>query len=124
MNKQISVEVFEILEELSNPDLQVKLWLNIENEGGLISSFTELLNDVDGPDFNYVASNLIEDSDLKKELFILLEKIKNYKEPTSYKKYKNDVFIISDPNWKTIRDYTKEIKENMIFPSKDLRKNI
>lgn len=112
MNVKLSIETFlEILQEISSVNLQVKLWLDIENTTGLVSSYAELMNRLDSGEFNYVVGNQIENVDLKHQLNILYSLIEEYKEPKEYLKSQNDVFIVADPNWKYIRDYAKNIRD-------------
>lgn len=74
MDAQISITTFkEILEELSSADLQVKLWLNIENDTGLISSYVELMNNLVSGDFNFVTEKIIKEENFKNDLFQLLQ---------------------------------------------------
>jgi len=112
MDAQISITTFkEILEELSSADLQVKLWLNIENDTGLISSYVELMNNLVSGDFNFVTEKIIKEENFKNDLFQLLRMLQLYEEPHSYKKWKHDAYIIADPKWKEIRDFAKQIRQ-------------
>jgi hypothetical protein len=125
MNKKISIKAFvDIFDELSSVELQVKLWLNIENDTGLISSFVELMNNIDSPDFSYVIDEIVQDSELKEELNELLSMVGLYEEPKIYRKYKNDVYIVADPNWKKIRDFAKSIKVKYYDYLRRVEKNI
>ncbi|MEM1322225.1 MAG: hypothetical protein AAGG75_18330 [Bacteroidota bacterium] len=123
MNEQICINTFvEVLDELSSVDLQVKLWLNIENETGLISSYTELMENVSGTDFNYVVHQLVQDASLKADLVQLLALLDAYEEPKSYVQCRNDVYIVADPVWKKIRDFAKAIKQIHSVYLKQLQK--
>lgn len=113
MNVEIAKGTFlDLLDEVSSVDQQIKLWLNIENETGLVSSFVEFMNNIDTGDFEYVVNNLIVDPSLKENLQRLLSMIDKYEEPKSYRKCKNDVYIVADPKWKEIRDFAKNLKNS------------
>ncbi|WP_288243446.1 hypothetical protein, partial [uncultured Chryseobacterium sp.] len=64
-------EFKERLLELSDINLQRKLWLNIDNDTGLISSYSELFNSLLGDfDYDYEVEN-VEDNNLKQNLLKL-----------------------------------------------------
>ena len=125
MNVNIAKSTFlELMGEISNVDQQVKQWLNIENEMGLVSSYVELVNNIDGGDFEYVVNNLVTDVNLKDSLQQLIEMIENYEEPKSYRKCKNDVYIVADPKWKEIRDFGKYIQNEYSGFFKELNSKV
>ncbi|MDR6489143.1 hypothetical protein J2799_003682 [Chryseobacterium vietnamense] len=95
--------------ELSDINLQRKLWLNIGNDTGLVSSYSELFNSLLGDfDFDYEVKSL-EDSNLKQNLLKLKVMLEEYKEPSSYKTNYDDSIILDDPNWKKIVLFAKNL---------------
>ncbi|WP_312993569.1 hypothetical protein [Chryseobacterium flavum] len=102
-------EFKERLLELSDINLQRKLWLNIDNDTGLISSYSELFNSLlEDFDYDYEIENL-EDNNLKQNLLKLKMMLKEYKEPFSYEESYDDNMILNDPNWKNIVLFAKSL---------------
>ncbi|WP_029299035.1 hypothetical protein [Chryseobacterium hispalense] len=102
-------EFKERLLELSDINLQRKLWLNIDNDTGLISSYSELFNSLLGDfDYDYEVEN-VEDNNLKQNLLKLKIMLKEYKEPFSYEESYDDNMILNDPNWKKIVLFAKSL---------------
>jgi hypothetical protein len=94
--------------ELSDINLQRKLWLNIDDNTGLMSSYSELYNSLLGDfDFDYEIK-YIDDSILKQNLLKLKEMLEKYKEPSSYEKCYDDI-ILNDPNWHNIVLFAKRL---------------
>jgi len=107
------------LVELSDIDMQKKLWLNIDNDTGLISSYSELFNSLLGDfDFDYEIK-VLEDEDLKQNLTQLKVMLEEYKEPNYYWNDDgyDDNIILNDPNWQKIVLFAKEIvsRNEIIF---------
>lgn len=110
MNIKICAYRFlQIFKEIAEVDLQIKLWLNIENYTNQISSFSDLMDDMDTGEFQLITDNFIADSSCKADIAKMLKLIENYKEPDKYYRCQNDAYIIADPKWKEIRDFAKGI---------------
>jgi len=121
INDDIAADTFlEVVEEISSVELQIKLWLNIENDTGLISSFEDLMDRVDSEDVRYVVNQKVENDELKSRLTELLAMLSDYKVPKLYSSFKNDVYVVADDKWKIIRDFAKGIREKYEF---DLQKS-
>lgn len=107
MNSRIE-NIYRLINELSNLSLQRKLWLNENNDTGLISSYSELMcslfDDYDIDSFlDYEAVELGLSKKLIYELEELRESLNRYHEKGS------DEEIINDPEWKLIVDQAKKI---------------
>lgn len=99
------------LVELSDIDLQRKLWLNIDNNTGLISSYSELFNSLCSDfDFDYEIKDL-EDDKLKQNLQKLKVMLEEYKEPYpfDFKENWDDSIILNDSRWLEIVNFAKNI---------------
>ncbi|UZT98343.1 hypothetical protein ODZ84_01885 [Chryseobacterium fluminis] len=106
-------EFKERLIELSDINLQKKLWLNIDNTTGLVSSYSELFNTLLGDfDYDYEIKD-IDNNNLKQNLFKLKEMLEKYQEPPSYDENYDDSIILDDPKWKEIVDFTKVVIEDI-----------
>lgn len=97
----ITKNIYDDISELSNLSLQRKLWLNENNDTGLISSYVEVmcrLFDDNGVDrfIDVTASKIGMSSELISELNRLRDLLENYKEKET------DEEIINDPEWKKI----------------------
>ncbi|WP_147474537.1 hypothetical protein [Chryseobacterium nematophagum] len=102
-------ELKERLLELSDINLQRKLWLNIDNNTGLISSYSELFNSLLGDfNFDYEVKNL-DDNNLKQNFLKLKVMLEEYKELSSYMDNYDDNIIINDSNWKNIVFFAKSL---------------
>lgn len=113
MDAKLAIRAFlDLLEEVSSVDEQIKLWLNIENDSTMISSYVEFISELNSGDFEYVVNNKINDELLKEKLHELFNTINKYEEPKLYKKWQNDVYIVGDPKWKEIRDFAKNIRHS------------
>lgn len=89
--------------------------LNVNNDAGLISSYSELFNTLLGDfDFDYEIKNLM-DNKLKQHLQKLKIMLEQYKEacPFDFKENWDYSIILNDPKWKEIVDFTKGIIEDM-----------
>jgi hypothetical protein len=90
------------LEEISNIELQKKLWLEPNDQ---FSSFVELYNEIDpenGSFFIRQLGLLNCDNYFLKELRILYNLLMEYKEPYEYFRYKSDLYILEDCKWQNI----------------------
>lgn len=107
MNEIIG-SVYKMIIELSDLSLQRKLWLNENNDTGLISSYTELMCSL-FDDFNFEdlidnrASKIGLSNSVIFELNKLRELLNNYNEKDS------DEEIISDPEWGKVVEQAKTV---------------
>lgn len=107
MEEQIK-NIYRCIKELSDLNLQKKLWLNENNDTGLISSYSELLSslydDFDFDDFVDIDAEKVGLSDKvileMKKLRILLD---NYVEKG------NDEDIIRDINWHKVTKQAEKV---------------
>lgn len=103
------------LMELSDINLQRRLWLNINNTTGLISSYSELFNTLLN-DFNFIYEiGNVEDKNLKQKLLKLKIMLEEYKEPYHYEKNYDDSIILDDLKWQEIVDFAKIIIKDANF---------
>lgn len=100
------------LKELSDIELQNKLWLNSSNATGKISSYDELycrLYD-DNLIENFI-ENVLINIEINPKLFFeikkLIQLLNDFKEPELYLRYKDDIYILEDPNWHKIVEQSK-----------------
>lgn len=102
--------IYRLIVELANLSLQRKLWLNENNDTGLISSYTELMcslfDDFQFDDFvDKTSSEIGLSEDAILELKRLRELLNNYKEKES------DEEIINDPEWRKVVSQAKVVVE-------------
>ncbi len=101
-------EIYSRIVEISDKDIQRKMWLNENNDIGLISSFDELMcslfDDFDFDKFvDYRAKELgILDSVIL-ELKILRDMLNNYQEKESH------IEIIEDEEWENVSLQARKI---------------
>lgn len=98
--------IYRVILELSNLSLQRKLWLNENNDTGLISSYSELMcslfDDFGFDDFvDGGATKIGTPNSVTIELSKLREMLNSYNEKES------DEDIINDPEWKKIVEQAK-----------------
>ena len=87
--------------ELADLSLQRKLWLNENNDTGLISSFTELVNSLfDDFGFDNFVDSGAANNGVSNSLIIKLSKLRELL--NSYVEKECDEEIINDPEWKKI----------------------
>lgn len=100
--------IYRMIDELANISLQRKLWLNEENDTGLISSFTELMNSL-FDDFNLddFIDNRASKIGLSNSTIFELNKLKNLL--NSYNEKESDEEILCDPEWKIIVEQAKTV---------------
>jgi len=98
--------IYRMLVELANLSLQRKLWLNENNDTGLISSYPELMSslfdDFGFDDFVYSGAAKIG---LPNSLILELQKLRELL--NSYVEKESDEEIINDPEWKKIVEQAK-----------------
>jgi hypothetical protein len=100
---------YDFLVELSDVEIQKKLWLNINNNTEHISSFDELYCSLfDDMDFD-IEIQKIQNQDLENKLILLKNKLINYSVLSKSRNLQNDSIIIKDPKWIEICSFTKEI---------------
>lgn len=113
--------ILEDIKELSDLNLQRKLWLNENNDTGLISSYVEvmcrLFDDNKFDDFiNLIAPKV----GLSQELIFELNKLRYLLD--NYTEKETDEQIINDPEWKIIvlqaKNVLKEWNNHNNFISK------
>lgn len=100
--------IYKDIEEISDIELQKKLWLDTDNTTGRISSFADVINSLfDGNAFEYFlekeAISFGLDEDLVFELISLKDMLNNYCEKST------NLEIINDPKWKVIVDKAAKI---------------
>lgn len=106
--KKIIDNIYERIVELSDLSLQRKLWLNENNNTGLISSYVELMSSL-FDDFNFddfvdgYASKVGLSENVIFELAKLRKMLNNYDEKES------DLEIINDSEWKKIVKQAKVV---------------
>ena len=98
--------IHDRIEELSSVDLQNKLWLNRNNDTGLISSYAELMCTLyDDNNLELVIRKAMEkygySSDALNELYKLNALLNNYEEPCTNGDDDYEM-IIKDPKWQVI----------------------
>ncbi|WP_343704734.1 hypothetical protein [Chitinophaga sp.] len=107
---EISKYIYNKIIELSNTSLQRKLWLNENNDTGLISSYTELMctlfDDYQFDDFvDKISFELKLSNTLIWELKKLRESLNNYDAKDT------DEEIINDPKWGEIVGQAQKVIE-------------
>lgn len=105
MKKEL-INIYERLIELSDLNIQQKLWLNINNSTGYISSYDELMcslfDDLNFDNFiDELATNLGFSQKIIAELNVLRGLLKNYENINS------DKLILEDPKWRKIIEQGK-----------------
>jgi hypothetical protein len=90
-----------MIAELADLSLQRKLWLNENNDTGLISSYAELMSTLFD---NYGFDDFVEKGATKIGLpnSLILELSKLRELLNSYDEKESDKEVISDPEWKKI----------------------
>lgn len=106
----ISTYIHGKIVELSDLGLQRKLWLNENNDTGLISSYDELMCSLfDDFQFDDFVDNKIIEMKLPetaiKELRMLRKLLNSYKEKDS------DEEIINDPEWKKVVEQASIVRK-------------
>lgn len=107
MDKYIK-NIYDKILEISDLELQKKLWLNINNDTGMISSYIELMCTLfDDYDFDYFIEEVAIKEKLSSntvfELKILRKMLNEYTEKD------NDEEIINDVKWNTIVSQAKKV---------------
>lgn len=98
---KIIENIYRLIIQLANLSLQRKLWLNENNDTGLISSFFELMSSLfDDFSFDAFVDNGAEKIGFPNSLIIELKKLRELL--NIYVEKKSDEEIINDPGWKKI----------------------
>lgn len=106
--EQTIKNIYNDILEMSDLELQKKLWLNQNNDTGLISSYTELMcrlfddNDIE----SFINKEAIEKG-LPEKIIIeirLLKRLLN-----SYNEKQSDQEILEDPEWHNIMEQAKMV---------------
>lgn len=108
--------IHDKIEELSSVDLQNKLWLNRNNDTGLISSYPELMCTLyDDNYFELVLRKAMEkygySNNALNELYKLNSLLNNYEEPYT-DGYIDDELIIKDSKWQVIVKQAQTVLAN------------
>lgn len=100
--------IYDDLLELSNVTLQRKLWLNDNNNTGLISSYVELMNRLfDDNDFDNFIDKAAANAGFSSNLILELKRLRYLL--NTYNDKKDDGDIIRDPEWKKIINQAKTV---------------
>lgn len=100
--------IYNDLLELSDLDFQRKLWLNENNDTGLISSYIELMNRLfDDNSFDDFIDNGVPKITIDPNVVSELHKLRN--SLNEYEEKGTDREIISDPRWVKISEQAKLI---------------
>jgi len=100
--------IYDDLLELSNTALQRKLWLNHDNDTGLISSYAELMNRLfDDNGFDNFVDKTVANAGYSSNLILALKKLRDLL--NTYHDEKDDEEIIRDPEWITITNQAKTV---------------
>lgn len=108
--ERFAQNIYNDLLELSDLGFQKKLWLNENNDTGLISSYTELMNRLfDDDDFDDFIDNHVSkigvDSNMISKLNLLRHSLNRYEEKETDKE------IINDPKWAELSSQARLIIE-------------
>jgi len=105
---KIVENVYRMIVELADLGLQRKLWLNENNETGLISSYTELLCSLfDDFNFDYFIDNSALKLGLSDSTIFELNKLRELL--NGYIEKESDEEILNDPEWKKIVEQAKTV---------------
>ncbi len=105
MNKIIEY-IYKRIVELANLSLQRKLWLNENNDTGLISSYSELMCSLfDDYSFDDFVDHEATHTGLSKSLLYELSKLRELL--NSYDEKGSDEEILNDPEWKKVVEQAK-----------------
>lgn len=104
--KDIIMYICKKIIELSDLGLQRKLWLNEENNTGLISSYSELMSSLfDDFNFDDFVENGAAKIGLPNSVIVELRKLRELL--NGYDEKDSDDEIINDPEWKKVVEQAK-----------------
>jgi hypothetical protein len=99
---RITKNIYDKIIELSDVDLQRKLWLNKNNDTGLISSYVELMCSLfDDYCFNDYVDNIFYKIGFSEKCIVELKKLRDLLNDYDEKEY-SDAEIINDLEWRKI----------------------
>lgn len=106
MNKNVE-NIYQDLLELSDLNLQKKLWLNEGNNMALTSSYTELMNRLfDDDSFDLFIDTGARELGISPLLISQLDQLRSLL--NAYEEgMRKDFEIISDPQWRLISDHAR-----------------
>lgn len=105
---KIIESIYRMIIELSDLSLQRKLWLNENNDTGLISSYTELMCSLfDDFNFDDFIDNRASKIGLSNAAIFELNKLRELL--NSYNEKDSDEEIINDPKWKKVVEQAKVV---------------
>lgn len=100
--------IYSKILELSDVKLQIKIWLNRNNDTGLISSYTEVMCSLfDDFNFDDFIDKTAPEIGISTSVVVELDKLRNLL--NDYKKKESDRDIISDPEWGKIVEQAKMV---------------
>ncbi|MPL73358.1 hypothetical protein SDC9_19157 [bioreactor metagenome] len=101
--------IYDKIVEISDIQLQRKLWLNQNNDLGLISSFVELMCSLfDDFHFDDFIDKTASEIGLSNSIIVELNKLRSYLNNYDEKKY-SDEEIINDSEWLKVVEQAKEV---------------
>ncbi len=104
----ITKYIYDRIVEASDVALQRKIWLNENNDTGLMSSYVELMCSLfDDFNFDDFIDNRASKIGLSNSLIIELNKLRELL--NSYVEKDSDEEIINDPEWKKIVEQAKTV---------------
>lgn len=109
---QVATNIFNKIVELSDVELQKKMWLNENNDTGKISSYIEVMCSLfdDNAFDDFVSTNRKEvPSNVMLELRLLKDLLNSYNEKES------DKDIINDEGWLKIVNQAKKVLKDWNF---------
>ena len=110
MNKIVIENIYHKIREASSLELQKKMWLNKNNDTGMISSYTELMCGLfDDNDFDSFIDSEATKVGLSSTAISELDKLRNFL--NNYHEKKSDEEILNDPEWLKIVNQAKIVLE-------------
>lgn len=100
--------IYNKIKELSDIDLQRKMWLNENNNTGLISSYVELMNTLfDDYNFDYFIDEIAPKLGLGKDIVLELNRLRTLL--NDYREKPSDYEILQDSQWRRIVEQAKVV---------------
>jgi hypothetical protein len=110
MNSNMTQHIYRLIGELADISLQRKLWLNENNDTGLMSSYSELMCSLfDDLGFDGFIDDEATKIGLSKGLIFKLSGLRA--SLNSYDEKDTDEGIISDPEWRKVVEQAKAVIE-------------
>lgn len=102
--------IYNKIVELSDADLQTKLWLNMNNDTGLISSYAEVMSTLfDDFSFDDFVDNTASKMGLSRSVVLELLKLRDLL--NGYNEKESDEEIINDIEWEKVVEQAKKVIE-------------